>query len=115
MEIAMQVNDYENGVCPEWLRVERIVSHKGGDGAPDDGTKYLVKWEVLGYQECTWEAAEDLADEAVRHLIHLCLECGVVVVVSVATRTGFFRVLPAWIPLPIYFQRSSDKRSSRCS
>lgn len=60
MEIAMQVNDYENGVCPEWLRVERIVSHKGGDGAPDDGTKYLVKWEVLGYQECTWEAAEDL-------------------------------------------------------
>ena len=65
----MQVNEYENGVCPEWLQVERIVAHKGGAGEPDDGTKYLVKWEVLGYQECTWEATEDLTDDTVRALM----------------------------------------------
>lgn len=63
----MQMNSYENGVCPEWMRVERIASAKGGDGAGGEGTKYLVKWEVLSYQECTWESAEDLAGEEVRH------------------------------------------------
>lgn len=69
--LLTQVTDHENGVVPEWTRVERIVAAKGGDGSPNDDTKYLVKWEVLGYQECTWEAAEDLAGEEVRLLVLL--------------------------------------------
>lgn len=66
----MQVNDHENGVPPEWMHVERVVAVKGGNGTLNDGTQYLVKWEVLGYQDCTWEAAEDLAGEEVRLLFY---------------------------------------------
>jgi hypothetical protein len=61
----VQVNNHENGVPPSWTTVERVVAMKGGDGSPDSSTKYLVKWEVLGYQDCTWEDAEDLKSEEV--------------------------------------------------
>lgn len=63
--LCTQVNDYENGVCPEWIRVERVVAAKGGDGTRDTVNKYLVKWEVLGYQDCTWEPAEELTNDEV--------------------------------------------------
>ena len=41
---------------PDYLQVHRIISRSK--------EQYLVKWKGLGYDECTWEAADDIANDA---------------------------------------------------
>jgi Chromo (CHRromatin Organisation MOdifier) domain len=79
-----QLNDAEDGVCPEWRLVERVVASKGGDGGP--GTRYLVKWQALGHAECTWEKAKDLTEDQVRPLC-VSTQCGPAVEREAAARS----------------------------
>lgn len=51
--------DLEEGVHPEWCRVERILTSR----ETDDGTQYLVKWCGLNYSNCTWEFLEVLSSD----------------------------------------------------
>lgn len=54
--------DLEDGIHPDWLVAEKIVTENTKRG------EYLVKWCGLNYSECTWESPEDLAspeDQAV--------------------------------------------------
>lgn len=41
---------------PQWQDIESILCRRGA--------KYLVKWRGLGYSDCTWEQAGQLASEA---------------------------------------------------
>ncbi|KAK9818901.1 hypothetical protein WJX74_010226 [Apatococcus lobatus] len=49
--------DIKQGVHSNWLTVERVVSQRDTPG----GREFLIKWGDLGYDECTWEAFEELA------------------------------------------------------
>lgn len=55
-----------NGINPDWLVVDRVVSQRGKGAS----TEYLVKWCQLSYSEVTWEAAKhlSLAEDKVTHL-----------------------------------------------
>ena len=44
------------GVPNMWVTVQRVVASRERAGAK----QYLVKWEGLGYDHCTWEAPADL-------------------------------------------------------
>lgn len=51
--------DLEEGVHPEWCKVERILGSREGH----NGTEYLVKWCGLNYSDSTWEHSEDLCSD----------------------------------------------------
>ncbi|KAJ3695446.1 hypothetical protein LUZ60_000823 [Juncus effusus] len=45
-------------VRPEWTSVDRILSSRKTE---DGSSEYLVKWNELGYDECTWETESDIS------------------------------------------------------
>ena len=51
--------DLEDGVHPDWCKVERIISERIKSGKEE----YLVKWCDLNYSECTWESLDDLVSK----------------------------------------------------
>ncbi|GMH36110.1 hypothetical protein BSKO_03978 [Bryopsis sp. KO-2023] len=53
--------EYENGVNKKWLLVEKIISQSVAS-QKDGGLLYLVKWQGLPHDECTWEKEEDMEE-----------------------------------------------------
>ena len=49
----------EGDINSIWFKVDRVID-SSGDG---DERTYCVKWQGLGYDEVTWEKAEDIKDE----------------------------------------------------
>lgn len=50
---------YEHGIKTSWTVIDRIVKSK----KERDGTQsYLVKWDELDYDQCTWEQEKDIKD-----------------------------------------------------
>ncbi|OHS99099.1 SNF2 family N-terminal domain containing protein [Tritrichomonas foetus] len=52
----------ESEINTIWYEVDRIVDEIG----EGEKRKYHVKWKGLGYDEATWEKAEDIPDEKIR-------------------------------------------------
>lgn len=45
-----------DGVHPDWLTIERIISSIGADDPTGRSFYVLVKWRQLPYDKCTWES-----------------------------------------------------------
>lgn len=58
---ADDAEQLENGIRPENLLVERVITQK----ATVHGQLYLTKWRGLAYSESTWESESDLAEDMV--------------------------------------------------
>ncbi len=56
---AVLLEEYVNGVRPEWLRVQRVIAERTYYG----NVQYLCKWTGLSYQEATWEDEEALHNQ----------------------------------------------------
>ncbi|CAG7832256.1 unnamed protein product [Allacma fusca] len=59
----LEIRFYQNGVRPEWLRINRVIDHRSDSGGY---LNYLVKWQQLGYDCATWEdesSCEEIAGE----------------------------------------------------
>lgn len=56
---ALSDEDYEHGVKPAWLEADRILSKRTSERGEQ---LYLTKWRELGYDQATWERAEDIAN-----------------------------------------------------
>ncbi len=61
---------WTNGIKSCWLQPQRVIAMSEVE-APEPGAAplpvYLIKWEDLGYEQCTWEYASDIPDHV--HLI----------------------------------------------
>eukprot|EP00210_Caulerpa_lentillifera_P004800 g4582.t1 len=52
-------HDYVNGVHKNWLKVDRILESRGLHHG-----FYYVKWKDLGYDQCTWESANEIKEDS---------------------------------------------------
>ncbi|KAK9805875.1 hypothetical protein WJX73_000130 [Symbiochloris irregularis] len=52
------------GVPSMWVTPQRVIAWR----ERGDGRQYLVKWEGLGYDQCTWEGPEDLPGPKIEEL-----------------------------------------------
>ena len=50
--------DRVNGIDPQWLCVDRVISERSSSPSP---TELLIKWKGLGYEHCTWEKESSLS------------------------------------------------------
>ena len=51
---------------PEYTQVDKLVAERPSEaeGAAEGAVEFLVKWKLLTYAEMTWEAEEDIEEEA---------------------------------------------------
>ena len=51
---------------PEYTQVDKLVAERPSEaeGAEEGAVEFLVKWKLLTYADMTWEAEEDIEEEA---------------------------------------------------